>query len=321
MRVVRRLINAPGVRSLDLSDPALTAEQLAQDRSRDEVMLVIRNVELRLKDEAWRDALRHLIQNRGTRGIALTSEIDPYYFLAQQRREQPAVPPPTPQDEVAVWAEMLAGFEKFRYETRPMRWPKREQGDESLRLLRARIRCECGSSERLQRIGLGLLRRRDLDTFAWEEILQIILDAAEPYYRSLWDLCSREERLVLIQLAQEGLLNPKKVGVMRRLARRRLVSLDPRFRIVNESFARFVCEVEPPARVAEWESTNGSSGWKQIATPLYLLAAVALALLLVTEQTLVTNLLAIATGAAGALGSLRVLMAQFRPSTPPAKAA
>jgi hypothetical protein len=43
--------------------------------------------------------------------------------------------------------------------------------------------------------------------------------------------------------------------------------------------------------------------------------------LLVTEQTLVTNILAIATGAAGALGSLRVLMAQFRPSTPPAKAA
>jgi hypothetical protein len=46
-----------------------------------------------------------------------------------------------------------------------------------------------------------------------------------------------------------------------------------------------------------------------LGTPLYALAAVVIAILLFTEQALLTNILAVATTAVGALGSFRGLQA------------
>jgi hypothetical protein len=131
----------------------------------------------------------------------------------------------------------------------------------------------------------------------------------------VWDLCSRDEKLVLIQLAEEGLVNPKNVGILRRLSRRRLVTLEPRFRLINDSFREFVLAVEPPERVAQWEGEGTMQMWKRISIPLYTLAAVVVGILLFTEQAFVANAMVIVTGAAGALGSLRTLYAQIRPTS------
>ena len=141
------------------------------------------------------------------------------------------------------------------------------------------------------------------------------VDAAEPHYRSIWDLCSQEEKLVLVQLAQEGLVNPKRTDVMRRLARRGLVRVDPRYALVNDSFALFVSTVESPERVAGWETAAKLQTWRKMSVPLYALAVVVIALVLYTEQSLLTNVIALATGAAGALRSFRNLYAQAKSIT------
>jgi hypothetical protein len=77
--------------------------------------------------------------------------------------------------------------------------------------------------------------------------------------------------------------------------------------------------VEAPERIAEWERTTEGMSWSRLGTPLYALAAVIIAILLFTEQAMITSVLAIATGAAGTLGSLRSLYAATKPANPAAK--
>ena len=69
---------------------------------------------------------------------------------------------------------------------------------------------ECGHTEPLIEIGSRLLKSANLADHTDEAIAGFVLDAALPYYRSIWEQCSRRERLVLVHLAQEGLVNPKR---------------------------------------------------------------------------------------------------------------
>ena len=184
-----------------------------------------------------------------------------------------------------------------------------------------RIKAECCHSTTLIEIGERLLRHPRLHEHRWDEVVGFVLDAAEPYYRSLWELCSREERVVVIQLAESGLINPKRIGLVRRLARRGLVVVDPRFRIMNESFERFVRTVEPREHVVEWERSSTGMSWGKLATPLYALAAIVIAILLFTEQALFSSALVVATGAARTLGSLRGLYSSVAKTNDPAKLA
>jgi len=157
--------------------------------------------------------------------------------------------------------------------------------------------------------------RADLAHYRWRQIVGFIGDAAEPYYRSQWDLCSRDEKLVMLQLAQEGVVNPKSIDLVMRLARRRLLVVDPRFCIMNESFGAFVRAAELPEHVVQWEHAGHGTTWSRLQTPIYALAIVVVAILLYTEQGLASSIVALATGAAGKLGSLRKLYAAINPSS------
>ena len=109
----------------------------------------------------------------------------------------------------------------------------------------------------------------------------------------------------MVQLAEEGLVNPKRVEVVRRLARRHLVQIDPRYRIMNESFRAFVRHAEPPERVAEWERVGSGEGWARFGNPLYALGAMAIVVLLVTEQESTKELSAVAVAVSTIVGSIR----------------
>ena len=119
---------------------------------------------------------------------------------------------------------------------------------------------------------------------------------------------------MLIQLAEEGFVNPKQAEVVQRLARRGLVAVKPQYRIINESFKRFVRAAEPPERVADWERPSGKMSWSKVGTPLYALGAMIVAVLLFAEQEFFTKILAFATGGVATLGSLRNIYASMTSS-------
>lgn len=285
------------------------------------VTLQVQGIEARLSDPTARAALLELLRQPVHGCLVLVSEIDPLHYLTQKVREacddlgnlaarddKKRVEAESEcrklRDELAGWAVALRDVHKIR-ENLPPPSPQIRKATQ----LSERLQDECGNMTPLIEIGTQLRARTDFDALHWEQVVDFLFDAAEPYYRSIWELCSREERLVLIQLAQDGLVNPKRHDLVRRLARRGLIILDPRYRLMNRSFARFVAEAEPRARVAEWERTSSGVSWARLGTPLYALAGVVIAILLFTEQALLTNILAVAATAAGALSSLRGLQA------------
>jgi len=289
---------------------------------------VIDHVESILADAEWRKALLKLVGKSQLRAVALISAIDPFHYVAQRVREkteeidrQPTQPTASLlaecealRNELSLWASVLGRFSKIRFGVRRRFFPA-VPARTAFERVAAMTWVECRHSDELLHIRDRLLRDPQIATYEWSDIVGMILDAAEPHYRSIWDLCSQEEKLVLVQLAQEGLVNPKRTDVMRRLARRGLVRVDPRYALINDSFALFVCTVESPERVAGWETAAKLQTWRKISVPLYALAVVVIALVLYTEQSLLTNVIALATGAAGALGSFRNLYAQAKSIT------
>lgn len=292
--------------------------------------LIIEHLEARSADKEWRQAVLQLLDGKTEGCVILTSELDPLYGLTQalhhrigylrslrsEDKEKRAEIDATCHElrrELAEWANALRGVRKIR-EASPG-FPAFQVGS-PYAVLHAKLAEECGPAEELVEIGSRFLKRPDLDSYRWNDIVGFVLDAAEPYYRSIWELCSRDERLVLIQLAQTGFVNPKREAIAHRLGRRGLVILEPRYRLMNRSFQSFVCAAETQERVTDWEQTGATFSWARLGTPLYALAAMVIAVLLYAEQGLFTNLLAVATGGVATLGSLRSIYASMKKVTP-----
>jgi hypothetical protein len=312
-------IGQKATRTVDLRHLAETEFTEFKAPQPQEVLLVT-HLEVALEDPTLRDALFKLAAGPAEGCLIFCSEIDPLYYVTQRAREtldsKPATAAGTEtvaatlaadyaarQMQRARWASVLSDFEKIR-----MNPPDCPPLGDHLPLKYQRIlKLECSSSERLIEIAQRLANSVDLPKYREDEIIGFVLDAAEPYYRSIWELCSQDERLVLIQLAEEGVVNPKRFDIVRRLHNRGLVVVEPRFDLMNRSFRQFVGSVESPERVKEWEQTSAGVSWKRFSIPLYTLAAVVVAILLFTQQDLFSQMLGIATGAAGALNSLRSL--------------
>lgn len=312
-------ISSKVTRTVDLRHCAASEVSALTAPQPNEVLLVT-HVEAALEASNLREPLFRLAAGSSAGCLILGSQIDPLYYVTQRADEtlDSKLDAGGKADAVAAtlaaeyaerqlertrWASVLSDFEKIRMN--PPDFPALPEHipEECRRVLHT----ECSGSERLIEIAQRLAKSPELPRFREDEIVGFVLDAAEPYYRSIWELCSQDERLVMIQLAEEGVVNPKRFDIVRRLHNRGLVIVEPRFDLMNRSFRQFVRSVESPERVKEWEQTSAGVSWKRFSAPLYTLAAVIVAILLYTQQDLFSQVLGIATGAAGALNSLRSL--------------
>src|SRR5262249_51648682 len=77
-------------------------------------VVLVRHIEARLEDPDWRDALLALIGNPKAGCVVLTSDVDPFHFLAQRLRELKLVRSSDDKDENAPGED--AAYEKSRAE-------------------------------------------------------------------------------------------------------------------------------------------------------------------------------------------------------------
>src|SRR5262249_119507 len=99
---------------------------------------------------------------------------------------------------------------------------------------------------------------RDLKK-AWPDKTPVTVDdpagtiegEARAFYELLWASCTRSEKLVLVQLAQEGFVNPKSRDVVRLLVAKGLIE-GPAPTIFNYTFRDFLCSIERDHVVHEW---------------------------------------------------------------------
>jgi hypothetical protein len=110
--------------------------------------------------------------------------------------------------------------------------------------------------------------------------------AAAPFYRAIWTGCSKDDRLVLRQLAEEGVINRQNALAIANLLRSGLVRRDPTFHIMNETFRRFILEELSANELAELEHEGVLLPWGSITTMLLTGALFLIGVILLTQQQL-----------------------------------
>jgi hypothetical protein len=136
------------------------------------------------------------------------------------------------------------------------------------------------------------------------QLLVEVGERAENYYREIWSTCTREEKLVLGQLAQEGLVNYKTKKTLRRLMARGLVRRDPHFVLINETFRQFVLSSFSRVEVAALEHDATMSAWDAIRWPFLAMLVASLAFLFVTQHELFNTTIGVITAVAAAVPAI-----------------
>jgi hypothetical protein len=142
------------------------------------------------------------------------------------------------------------------------------------------------------------------------QLLVEVGERAENYYREIWSTCTREEKLVLGQLAEEGLVNYKTKKTLRRLMARGLVRREPHFVLMNETFRRFVLSSFSRTEVAALENDSTASAWDAARRPFLALLVASLAFLFVTQHELFNTTVGVVAAVAAAVPAI-MKMANF----------
>jgi len=272
--------------------------------------------------------LERLVEVRG-RKIFLVSSIDPLYYFEARAKQQGAT---HEAEALGRWARALSRFDKIRRDrtgrgtrARFLSYQRELRGEaiaqRSAPLTRSegrRVRMiarECFVNDHLQKVGRWVLRRPDWPQLEGPQISERVHDLASAHYRRLWLLCSKDEKVLLHRLAQEGFVNWRLQDTVLRLLRRRLIVDDPHFEVMNESFRRFVISAEPEGVFRKWERQADLGLWHQLRIPILLGAATVLAFYFATQkealdQTLL--MLATLTGSAPLLISVLGLLLKSR---------
>lgn len=169
---------------------------------------------------------------------------------------------------------------------------------------------ECQSRIYLQNIGKEITKQIKFKQLTPQELLQQISDRACTYYHAIWALCSRDEKLALFYLAQDGLLSFTNHDI-RRLMRRGLIVREPGLRLMNESFRRFVLSESHPDQVVAWRK-GARSSWDTLKGPLLMgLMGVAL-FIFITQQDVFNSTVTLLSTFTGMLPVLFKLIGLFQ---------
>jgi hypothetical protein len=206
------------------------------------------------------------------------------------------------------YRRMFPGLDVIDLREEPFPWLQQYQGP-----ARDLIWKECGPMPALWPIGAQLAQDIRTETIHSEDtIASEILERADAYYRLIWKDCSKEQKFVLAQLAEDGLLNPTNGRSIRQLMRRSLVTQDPQFRIMNESFRRFLRSAVTPELKQEWVGESRRSGWGKVHGAFFTTMILVGIFLLTTQNELWQSSAAYVTTAFGALGTVAKLFNTFR---------
>jgi hypothetical protein len=221
------------------------------------------------------------------RNVIILSTVDLMFYLASGCPEIVWTDPDDMASAIQVldrWASLLSLFLKARLcddsiaqFNKQLGMAQEQQDSPAGLILIDLVRTECDHTAMLRRVGSNLLdsnlaklkadkeKQKEKEEVKEEDLreplVKDVLDRADAYYRALWATCTKDERLVLFQLSKDGWLNPKNERAIQELQRRNLVTRNQGFRMMNESFRRFILEYQYPEEIAAWEEEVRRSGW------------------------------------------------------------
>jgi len=145
-----------------------------------------------------------------------------------------------------------------------------------------------------------------------QHLLDEIGERAETYYAGLWASCNDDEKLVLYQLASNGLANGRNRRLLRRLMARGLVRRDPNLELFSETFRLYVlAAARREDVVTRARAEHGPSAWDTLRLPFFLIIVSFVLLLFATQKDLLTTTTALATALTTGLPVLMKLIGVF----------
>lgn len=263
-----------------------------------------------------------LLSEQTSLHLVLECEVAPLYRLTQQQYYASRCGEKQNADstEVYGWSQLLAKFEKHyawapQHKCRPYHkqdswaclanesagWPElmaiRERFSEYLHL--------CHDDPNGDAAALGQTKQQEahwVKTY-WQadQIIEYFSAEAGALYRKRWELCTRQERLMLYQIARGDQPNPANLIPLEHLVRRGYLFRDADWFIVNESFRLFVLGAESPERMSQWLAEAQDSTWRYFRVPLFILLITSVAILVYVTTDSIQSFLAILSAVLGIL--------------------
>lgn len=186
----------------------------------------------------------------------------------------------------------------------PKTWLEKETAYNAfLRHLYNELEAEGELRRTIERSDSHLDRRRLLDE---------LCERAETYFAGLWSSCRQDEKLLLYQLAHNGLANGRNRRTLRRLMARGMVRRNPNLELFAESFRLYVLESadrENLVKIAR--ESRGASTWDSLRLPFFVIIISFLLLLFATQKDMLTTTTALATALTTGLPVLMKLIGSF----------
>jgi hypothetical protein len=155
------------------------------------------------------------------------------------------------------------------------------------------------------------LKMSDPDTDQ-RRLLDELCERAETYFAGLWSSCHEDEKLMLYQLAHNGLANGRNRRTLRRLMARGLVRRNPNLELFSVSFRLYVLEAADRENIVTIARENrGASTWDSLRLPFFVIIISFLLLLFATQKDMLTTTTALATALTTGLPILMKLVGAF----------
>lgn len=274
----------------------------------DERVIVIDNFEYHPSDEEFaRKKLRLLedLVQMQDRTVVVYSAKSPSRLFSRRDDGEGVAP-----DLERRWRNLRSSF---TFQEEDLKLPSTKIGVQNPNLI-----LECGPNPRLQEIARKLELNLGSRQLSREQVLEEFGERAEGYYRALWASCTTDEQVVLEHLAETGLVNEKSRKLIRRLMARGLVHRTAAFRLMNETFRRFVISSNCRGEILAIEKNAGPSAWDKMRGPFFAALAASIVFFLTTQQALFDGVLAGITGLTAGLPAMVQAFDFFshRPSLP-----
>ncbi|MEM0912738.1 MAG: hypothetical protein AAGJ37_17315, partial [Pseudomonadota bacterium] len=254
--------------------------------------------------------IRELLDMKGI-VILIVASASPFYRLINNDAYAtlPNSDIQTNRDEISAWTNVFEEFDKA-YLWFPL---NKSKPADPLNLISV-IKHETSGWPELKNIRQKLIshedwtsikEERDADHDALktisepEQVIACFLAHANSFYRKQWELCTRDEKIALWQIANGASINPANVNVIEHLSRRGYIFRHQGWHIINESFKKFVLSAEPEQHIEQWLQQNNEGLWQVLRIPIFVIFIVVVVVMYYSSGESLTSFITIATGTLG----------------------
>lgn len=132
------------------------------------------------------------------------------------------------------------------------------------------------------------------DKYLPEKITVKIQDTAKGYYESIWESCTKDEKLLLDDISDNLLLNDKNKRVIEILLAKGLLKKNVSVSLANNSFRNYVNSKADGEQEKEYLEVRKSGNWTRYRAPLILILF-AVAFFIVLQENILSNIYSIMT--------------------------